>query len=197
MHTYSVEVARTKLSVQLHNVKILMAVLQFHLCMHIMPLQFLYHHEISILFSITCLYVHSYIFCIKVALYVQSYVHMSLLLLNFLPYSPASSAPVNVTAHNLSSTSIMVTWQPPLTPNGIIRSYHVEVFASSTGDVVNEITTTNTSVIITMLEKFTTYEVQVFATTITEGDGSDVVTVTTDEDSELLAYTHKPLYQLF
>ena len=55
-------------------------------------------------------------------------------------------------------------------------------FSGSTDDVVNEIITTNTSVIITMLEKFTTYEVQVFATTISEGDGSDVVTVTTDED---------------
>ena len=111
----------------------------------------------------------------------------------------APSAPLNVTAYNHSSTSIMVTWQPPMTPNGIVRFYRVEYasttddvdqeFSGSTNDVVKEIITTNTSVIITMLEKFTTYEVQVFATTITEGDGSDVVTVTTDEDSELL-----PLY---
>ena len=36
-----------------------------------------------------------------------------------------------------------------------------------------------------MLEKFTTYQVQVFASTVAEGDGSDVVTVTTDEDSKL------------
>ena len=111
-------------------------------------------------------------------------------------YSPAPSAPVNVTAHNISSTSIFVTWQPPLIPNGIIRLYRVE-YPSATNDVnqefsgsadgINEIfTTTNTSVIITMLEKFTTYKVQVFATTIGEGDGSDVVTVITDEDSKLL-----------
>jgi len=37
-----------------------------------------------------------------------------------------------------------------------------------------------------MLEKFTTYQVQVFATTVAEGEGSDIVTVTTDEDSELV-----------
>ena len=44
------------------------------------------------------------------------------------------------------------------------------------------------SVVIEMLEKFTTYHVQVFATTVAEGNGSDVVMVTTDEDSELLTY---------
>ena len=79
-------------------------------------------------------------------------------------------------------------------PNGLIRFYSVKFmsiidqkeFSGSTDDV-NEIFTSNTSVIITMLEKFTTYEVQVFATTITEGNGSDVVTVTTDEDSKFLA----------
>ena len=92
----------------------------------------------------------------------------------------------------------MVTWFPPMSPNGIVRFYRVEFTSTtdsvdqessgSTDDVVNEIFATNTSVIITMLEKFTTYEAQVFATTITEGNGSDVVTVTTDEDSELIYF---------
>ena len=71
--------------------------------------------------------------------------------------------------------------------NGIVRSYRVE-FTSIADNFTNDITTTNTSVVIVMLEKFTTYEVQVFATTVAEGNGSNIVTVTTDEDSELLAY---------
>ena len=104
----------------------------------------------------------------------------------FLSIGP--SAPLNITAHNLSSTSILITWQPPVIPNGIVRFYSVEFTEISTNGVVNSIHATNTSVIITMLEKFTTYEVQVFATTITEGDGSDVVTVTTDEDSKFFTY---------
>ena len=79
----------------------------------------------------------------------------------------------------------MVTWQSPMIPNGIVRSYRVE-FNRTTDNVVDDITTTNTSVVIVMLEKFTTYQVQVFATTVVEGDGSDIVTVTTDEDSKLL-----------
>jgi len=80
----------------------------------------------------------------------------------------------------------MVTWEPPLTHNGIIRSYRIE-YNRTTDDIINNITATNNeSVIITMLEKFTTYQVQVFATTVAEGEGSDIVTVITDEDSELV-----------
>ena len=80
----------------------------------------------------------------------------------------------------------MVTWQSPMIPNGIVRSYRVVFTRINDGIIVDDIMTTNTSVVIDMLEKFTTYEVQVFATTVAEGDGSNIVTVTTDEDSELL-----------
>ena len=97
----------------------------------------------------------------------------------------APSAPFNVTAFNLSSTSIMVTWRSPMTLNGIVRSYRVE-YTRITNNTVEDITTTNTSVVIVMLEIFTAYQVQVFATTVAEGDGSVIVTVTTDEDSELI-----------
>ena len=103
-------------------------------------------------------------------------------------YSPAPSAPLNVTAHNLSSTSIMVTWQPPMTPNGIVRFYRVEYTRTPEFSGSGSINTTSTSVVITMLDNFTTYEVQVFATTITEGDGSDVVIVRTNENSKFLHY---------
>ena len=122
------------------------------------------------------------------------YIHMYI----YYFYSPAPSAPLNVTAHNLSSTSIMVTWQPPVTPNGIVRFYRVKYDVdhefsgsgdnSGGGGSINNVNTTNTSVIITMLDNYTTYEVQVFATTITEGDGSVVVRVRTDENSKFLCY---------
>ena len=73
--------------------------------------------------------------------------------------------------------------------NGMLRSYRVE-FTRVTDSFIDDITATNTSVVIVMLEKFTMYQVQVFATTVAEGDGSDIVTVTTDEDSKLLHYVH-------
>ena len=77
-----------------------------------------------------------------------------------------------------------------MTPNGIIRSYRVQYNEIDTNDD-NFDTTDNmtTLLIIGMLEKFTTYEVQVFATTVEQGNGSEIVTVTTDEDSELHVYS--------
>ena len=76
-------------------------------------------------------------------------------------------------------------WEPPMTRNGIIVSYRVE-YTRMTDNFVGNANTTNTSVIIGMLEKFTTYQVQVFAITVAEGNGSVIVEVTTDEDSKLL-----------
>ena len=121
-------------------------------------------------------------------------------------------------AHNLSSTVIVVTWHPPVTPNGIIESYLVEFkcvsdFNSSTncvdqessgsgsgnasGDgVVNKTYTNSTSVIITMLQNYTTYKVQVFAFTNVIGEGSEIVNVTTDSESELL-YVYVHLYKMY
>ena len=68
-----------------------------------------------------------------------------------------------------------------MTPNGIVRSYRV---VYTTGSTTADVTTTYNSVVITMLEIFTTYQVQIFATTVAEGDGSNIVIVTTDEDSK-------------
>jgi len=103
------------------------------------------------------------------------------MLLYFLLTPIAPSAPVKVTFHNISSTSIMVTWQPPTTPNGFVRSYRIEY---RSGNFTNDINTTNTSIIIKMLKIFTTYRVQVFAITVVEGDGSKIMNVTTNEDGK-------------
>ena len=78
----------------------------------------------------------------------------------------------------------MVTWQSPMIFNGIVKSYRVE-YTRITDRTVADVTTTNTSVVVVMLEMFTAYQVQVFAATVVEGDGSVIVTVMTDEDSEL------------
>ena len=109
----------------------------------------------------------------------------------------------------------MVTWQSPHSPNGIIRSYRVKItsvtdsigrgsgsgsdFTGSSDETNYYFNAMNTSVVITMLERNTTYQVQVFATTISEGDGSKIVTVTTDENSELvylLRNSHEQIYWL-
>ena len=68
-----------------------------------------------------------------------------------------------------------------MTPNGMVRSYRVEYTTASATTSVN---TSSTSVVLTGLEIFTNYQVQVFATTVAEGVGSEIVMVTTDEDSK-------------
>ena len=112
------------------------------------------------------------------------YIHtVYALLLIGVNYTLAPSAAVNVTSHTISSTSIMVTWQPPITPNGIVRSYRIEF---TTRGVADNTYTVNTSIVINMLEKFTTYQIQLFATTVAEGSGSIIVSATTDEDSKFI-----------
>ena len=68
-----------------------------------------------------------------------------------------------------------------MTPNGIVRSYRVDY---TTGSTTTSVNTTNTSIVLTGLEIFTNYQVQVFATTVAEGVGSEIVMVITDEDSK-------------
>ena len=104
-------------------------------------------------------------------------------------YSSAPSAPLNVMARNVSSTSILVIWMPPMASNGIIRSYRVEYTRLNGTSLTDERNTTKTTAVIEMLDKYTTYTVQVFATTVAEGNGSERVIVTTDEDSELCLST--------
>ena len=79
-------------------------------------------------------------------------------------------------------------------PHGIIRLYRIEVtktednIGSESLSLAVNVNGTETSVVIGMLEIFTSYEFQVFAITVLEGEPSNVVIVTTDEDSELLTY---------
>ena len=93
----------------------------------------------------------------------------------------APSAPLNVMAYNTSSTSIMVTWQPPLSPNGIIRSYQVSYLANGGTSLVTNDTGVVTSTLLTGLSIYTTYTIFVKARTITLGNNSTTIIVSTDE----------------
>ena len=104
--------------------------------------------------------------------------------MNAYSFYSAPSAPVNVVIYNTTSTSITVTWQPPITPNGIVRLYRIRF---TTGGVADNINSLSTLIVINMLEIFVTYQIQVFARTIVEGTGSDTISVTTDQDSKFIA----------
>ena len=104
-----------------------------------------------------------------------------------------SAPPENVTAYNLSSTSVMVTWFPVPDDmlNGILQSYRVvyrEAFSVNSAQLEIEVANTSLSVIITSLKKFTVYSVWVKAVTVAEGPSSAVVNVSTDEDGKVVLF---------
>ena len=85
-----------------------------------------------------------------------------------LPSQPDPSAPLNLTATNVtgSANSVTISWAPPLEPNGIILTYEVAVEDSSTprnkreadvtvfGGSTQNVSNTTTSVIITNLSEW-------------------------------------------
>jgi hypothetical protein len=93
-------------------------------------------------------------------------------------------------AFNTSSTSIRITWTPPLFPNGIIQQYIITYYITSAGPSASDSTMVVmgdvTMAELTDLMIFTTYSISVVAETVDSGDPSETVTVTTDEDREFL-----------
>ena len=102
--------------------------------------------------------------------------HLSLSLLTHLT---APAAPREVSATNLSSTEISVTWQQPDPANGMIQQYIVTYYPS--GSPSDNVSTSNTSITIGGLSAFTNYSVFVVAVTVAPGPASTTVTVTTSE----------------
>ena len=100
---------------------------------------------------------------------------------------PAPSPPLSMMAYNTSSTSIMVTWQPPQSPNGIIRGYQVNYTSSGgTWTIVEVDTNVTNSTLLTGLSIYTTYTIIVKARTVTLGNRSAIVIVSTNEDGKFL-----------
>ena len=108
----------------------------------------------------------------------------------YMPHSVPGEAPLNVAAVNSSSTSVLVSWQPP-TPEltfGILREFVIRYnLIESPEDYVfvqDIITAEQTMFNIMGLNKFANYSVEVSAVTIGSGPFSSPVYVVTDEDSK-------------
>ena len=108
--------------------------------------------------------------------------------MHFLFIEP-SAPPVNVQGHDISSTSIWVNWDtvPVADQNGIILSYTVTYTAFPGGIPRTAVVSTPTThVTLRSLEEYTNYSILVFASTVRgDGNASDPIIVTTDEDSKL------------
>ena len=100
-----------------------------------------------------------------------------------------NAPPVNVQGHNKSSTIIWVDWDsvPEAYQNGIVLTYTVTYTAFPGGILRTAIVKAPTThVTLRGLEEYTNYSILVFASTVKgDGNASDPIIVTTDEDSEL------------
>ena len=113
------------------------------------------------------------------------------MLLSYLFLAP-TSPPLNVTAHNTSSTSIFVTWSPPPSDNipGILLGYEVSYTPSEPEISHNSSTirrvmlcSCNTSIELTNLTVYEPYNITVAAfTSAGIGNESEIRQIWTDEE---------------
>lgn len=102
-----------------------------------------------------------------------------------LPSVP-SAAPENLTGEALSSTSIKLSWQPPIPEkqNGIIRLYNVTVWEADTGNTIS-LSTVHTSITISSLHPYYTYHSSIAAVTVGIGPFSDTKEIQTLPDGKI------------
>ena len=96
-----------------------------------------------------------------------------------------SAPPSNIRSHSSSSTSILVAWDevPQEHRNGKIQGYRVLYSDPNGPEQIQTVDTSTRQTSLTDLEKFTLYTIKMFAfTTVGDGPGSSVVSVTTYED---------------
>ena len=80
-----------------------------------------------------------------------------------------SGVPQSVEAVAVSSTSIRVTWNPPLAKeqNGLVRSYHINVSAVEDGEMINfETDGLATILILNSLHPYYSYNITIAAFTV-------------------------------
>uniref|UniRef100_A0A8C4U3R0 Phosphatidylinositol phosphatase PTPRQ n=1 Tax=Falco tinnunculus TaxID=100819 RepID=A0A8C4U3R0_FALTI len=92
------------------------------------------------------------------------------------------SAPIIKTFSNLSTTSVMLSWDPPVKPSGIIRSYDLNLFGPERN---NSFSTTNNFIILEDLLPFTLYSIYAAARTIKGPGPSAMLQFYTDESVPL------------
>lgn len=94
-----------------------------------------------------------------------------------------SSAPANLRGYAVDSTSIYVSWSPPLPEfqNGLIRRYLICITEAETWNTFNY-TTSQTSYLFHSLHPYYNYEIEVAAVTVASGPFSITLTIQTLPD---------------
>ena len=95
----------------------------------------------------------------------------------FLFYSLVPSMPLNLMVTINNSTSVILTWNTPAMPNGIIQHYIITILDDDMNSVQNQ-TVSNLMIVITHLTPNTSYVVNVSAVTVTSGDAASTTFTT-------------------
>ena len=104
-------------------------------------------------------------------------------------YTAPTAAPINIEAYQFNSTSVFLSWRPPLVQyqNGIVRGYYIHVELNSTDEVeLSEVNSTETEfehitqdqhLLMDNLQPFAVYTCRVAAYTVERGPFSEPLTV--------------------
>ena len=85
--------------------------------------------------------------------------------------------PVNLTVAINNSTSVTLTWNTPVMPNGIIRNYTITILDDNMNSIQSQ-TVSNLMALITQLTHNTSYVVNVSAVTVRSGDAASMTFTT-------------------
>ena len=93
-----------------------------------------------------------------------------------------TAAPTNIEVHQLNfinSTSIFLSWRPPLAhyQNGIIRDYHVELSQTASVEAEFQYITQDHYLLMNNLQPFAEYTCRVAAYTVGRGPFSEPLTI--------------------
>ena len=93
-------------------------------------------------------------------------------------------APINVASTSITSSSLVLSWDPPLNAlqNGIIRHYIITAIELNTGANFTFMAQSRITLSVGDLHPFYTYQFNVFAVTIQAGPSSSDHQVTTSQD---------------
>ena len=97
---------------------------------------------------------------------------MSVSEFHFTLLSVPSGPPQQISATNITATAIVFSWMPPLPElqNGVIKSYVITVFEADTNSLIQIYDNhSDTSIFLTNLHPFYSYQISVSAVTIKVG----------------------------
>ena len=94
---------------------------------------------------------------------------------NTIYHTVPTAAPASIEAHQLNSTSVLLSRRPPLAQyqNGIIRGYYVELNSESSSEAEFQYTTQDQYLLVDNLQPYSLYGSRVAAYTVGRGPLSE------------------------